>query len=368
MTGWYDIDNLFNSELINDIKNTATFIRNNCNAFIVVGIGGSYLGSLAVIEALKPYFYNQTNNPEIYFLGTSLSSQYYHDLIDLIKDKDIIVNVISKSGNTLETEISYNLIMDFMKKKYNEKELSNRIIITTDKEKGSLRLEANKNGYKSFVIPNNIGGRYSVFSPVGLLPIAVSGIDINELHNGAKEANNNMSKQIEYAIVRDEMYKSGKVVEAYVVYEPKLYALTEWLKQLYAESLGKNEQGILPISLVNTRDLHSLGQFVQDGNKILFETVINVKNSDADIKIDKYNKSLEQLNSIASIATSKAHNNGSVSNNVITLDTLNENNIGYLLQFFMVSCAVSGILENVNPFNQDGVEEYKRIMKELLEQ
>jgi glucose-6-phosphate isomerase len=366
MTGWYDIDNLFNSSLIADVKNTASFIRNNCDVFIVIGIGGSYLGSLAVIEALNPYFYNQTNNPQIYFLGTSLSSEYYHDLIDLIKDKNVIVNVISKSGNTLETDITYELIMGFMRKKYSEEELVKRIIITTDKEKGNLRLEADKKGYKSFVIPNNIGGRYSVFTPVGLLPIAVSNIDIESIYKGAKLANENIDNQIKYALIRHAMYQKNKVVEAYTVYEPKLYALTEWLKQLYAESLGKEEHGILPISLINTRDLHSMGQFVQDGNKILFETVINVKNSNVEVQIDKYNKSLDTINNIASLATSKAHYNGNVSNNIITMDALNEQSIGYLMQFFMISCAISGFIEGVNPFNQDGVEEYKKIIKELL--
>jgi glucose-6-phosphate isomerase len=366
MTGWYDIDNLFNSELVADIKNTAAFIRNKCDAFVVIGIGGSYLGSLAVIEALKPYFYNQINSPQIYFLGTSLSSEYYHDLINIIKNKNVIVNVISKSGNTLETDIAYQLIMDFMKKKYSEEELIKRVIITTDKKNGNLRLEANNKGYKSFIIPDNIGGRYSVFSPVGLLPMAVANIDIEAIYDGVKEANGNIENQIRYAIIRHLMYKKNKFIEDFVVYEPKLYAFTEWLKQLYAESLGKVGRGILPISLVNTRDLHSMGQFIQDGNKILFETVINVENSGVEVRIDKYNMPLSEINNIASKSTSKAHYNGNVLNNIITLDSLNERNIGYLLQFFMISCAISGLLEGVNPFNQDGVEEYKKIIKEML--
>jgi glucose-6-phosphate isomerase len=366
MNGWYDINNLFNRELITDIKKTAAFIRNNCDAFVVIGIGGSYLGSLAVIEALKPYFYNQTGSPQIYFLGTSLSSEYYTDLINLIKDKDVIVNVISKSGNTLETDITYQLFMDFMKSKYNKDELVNRIIITTDEKNGNLRMDVNKTDYKSFIIPNNIGGRYSVFSPVGLLPIAVSGIDIDSIYAGVRDANENIDNQIKYAIIRHLMYQKNKIVEAFVVYEPKLYALTEWLKQLYAESLGKEGRGILPISLVNTRDLHSMGQFIQEGNKLLFETVINIKKSNVDIKIDKYNKTLDEINNIASLATSKAHYKGNVSNNIIMMNNLDERNIGYLMQFFMISCAISGLIEDVNPFNQNGVEEYKKIIKELL--
>lgn len=366
MTGWYDINKLFEHNLIEDIKKTASFIRHNCDAFVVIGIGGSYLGSLAVIEALKPYFYNQTSNPQIYFLGTSLSSEYYSDLINLLKDKDIIVNVISKSGNTFETDIAYQLIMNLMEKKYSEEELVKRIIVTTDDDSGDLRLDVTENKYKSFIIPDNVGGRYSVFTPVGLLPIAVSGIDIEAIYEGVKAANENIEIQIKYALIRHLMYQKKKVVEAFVVYEPKLYALTEWLKQLYAESLGKEGLGILPISLVNTRDLHSMGQYVQDGTKIIFETVINIKHSNVDVIIDKYNKSLDELNNTASLATSKAHYKGNVLNNIITMDTLNEHNIGYLLQFFMISCAINGFLEGVNPFDQAGVEEYKKIMRELL--
>jgi glucose-6-phosphate isomerase len=364
--GWYCLDSLSHADLINDINSTADYIRNNCDVFIVIGIGGSYLGASAVIEALKPYFYNHKEYPEIYFLGTSLSSDYYYDLINLIKNKDVIVNVISKSGTTLETDIAYSLLMDFMVNKYSEKELQKRIIITTDKEKGLLREEVKQNGYKSFVIPSNIGGRYSVLTPVGLLPIAVANINLNELFKGAREANKEIDYQTRYAIIRNILSKKDKIVEAFVVYEPKLYAFTEWLKQLYGESLGKEEKGILPISLINTRDLHSLGQFVQEGNKILFETVINVEKSNRNINVDKYNKLLSEINNIASISTSKAHLKGAVPNNIITVEKLDEYTLGYLLQFFMASCAISGYIENVNPFNQEGVEEYKNIMRSLL--
>ncbi|HHX93860.1 MAG TPA: glucose-6-phosphate isomerase [Tenericutes bacterium] len=365
MMDWLDVDELFSSHLINDINETAEFIRKNCDAFIVVGIGGSYLGSYATIKALNDYYHNAKKSPQIYFLGNSLSSDYYHDLTHLIKDKDIIINVISKSGTTFETSITYKLLLEFMKKKYKKEELKKRIIITTEKN-SPLWEDAKRNGYKLFTIPEKIGGRYSVFTPVGLLPIRVSGIDLNELKKGAKDALENIEDAFHYAVIREIMAKRGKLVEAYVVYEPKLYGLTEWLKQLYAESLGKEEKGLLPINLINTRDLHSLGQFVQEGSKILFETVINVKESNNDIVVPYYNKTLNELNHIASTATSKAHLNGKVLNNIITIEKLTPYTIGYLLQFFMISCAISGFLMNVNPFNQDGVEEYKNIMKSLL--
>lgn len=366
MAGWYHLDKLFNKVLLNDINQTATYIRDNCDVFLVLGIGGSYLGAASGIEALNQYYYNNSMSPQIYFVGHNLSSDYYHDLINNIKEKSIIINVISKSGSTLETKLAYQLIMDLMRSKYSEQELKKRVIVTTDEETGALRTEVNEQGYKSFVLPRNIGGRYSVFTPVGLLPMAVSKIDIEKLYIGSKEANDNLENQIKYAVIRKLLYDQGKLVEAYVVYEPKLYSFTEWLKQLYGESLGKKEQGILPISFINSRDLHSLGQFIQQGNKILFETVINIKKSNHDIKIDQYDKSLNDINNIASKATSIAHFNGNVLNNIIDVDALNEETLGYLFQFFMTSCAISGYLEDVNPFDQEGVEEYKRIMRELL--
>lgn len=365
MTGWYDLATLFTKDLITDIINTANYIKNNCDVFLIIGIGGSYLGSRAIIEALKPYF--SDNQPNIYYLGTSLSSDYYHDLINRIKDKQIIVNVISKSGSTLETNIAYSLIMDLMHQKYSNEELKNRIIITTDKEKGKLRQDVNQYSYKSFIIPNNIGGRYSVFTPAGLLPLAVANIDLNKLYLGAQKANADLTNQIRYAIIRKIMFNNGKIVEAYVTYEPKLAFFLEWLKQLYGESLGKENKGILPISFINTTDLHSLGQFIQEGNKILFETVFNIKNSHYNIHIDQYNKTLNELNNIATTAVSKAHQHGGVLNNVINIESLNEETIGYLMQFFMISCVISAHLDNVNPFDQNGVEEYKKIINSLLQ-
>ncbi|HHX16643.1 MAG TPA: glucose-6-phosphate isomerase [Mollicutes bacterium] len=361
-----NLDNLFNEDLVNDIKSTAEYIKTNCDVFLIIGIGGSYLGSKAVIEALSPYFYNESKTPKIYFVGTNLSSEYYNDLLELIKDKDIILNVISKSGTTLEINIAYNLITSFMKQKYTDDELSKRIIITTDQEKGFLREEVVSRGYKSFVIPSDIGGRYSVFTPVGLLPIAVAGFDIKSLYKGALKSNENLDDKIKYAIIRKLMSEQGKTNESFVVYEPKLYWFTEWLKQLYGESLGKEGKGMMPISCVNTKDLHSLGQFVQEGNNILFETVINVLKSKGDIFIPEYNKTLNEINNIASTSTSIAHKKANVINNIITVEQIDEESIGYLLQFFMISCVISAYLDEVNPFDQNGVEEYKKVIRELL--
>lgn len=367
MRGWYSLDDLFDELLIKDIKDTSKFIKNNADVFLVIGVGGSYMGACSVIESLSPYFYNQTKKPSIYFLGHNLSSKYYSDLLKMIEDKKVIVNFISKSGRTLEIDIAYQVIMEFMNKKYDEEELRQRVIMTTDEFDGFLREETNKYGFKSFVIPKNIGGRYSVFTPVGLLPISVSGIDIDELYRGARDSFKNIDEMIYYAGVRNELFKQKRYVESFVVYEPKLYFFTEWLKQLYGESLGKNNQGILPISFINTRDLHSLGQFVQEGNKILFETMINIRNTSSDIQIEKYNKSMFEINNIVSISVSEAHLQGDVPSILIELEEISPYTIGYLLQFFMTSCAISGYIEGVNPFNQDGVEQYKKIITEKLE-
>ncbi|MFA5602342.1 MAG: glucose-6-phosphate isomerase [Bacilli bacterium] len=364
--GWYDLDNLFRKELVADINNTASYIRENCDVFLVIGTGGSYLGAKGVIEALNPYFYNEIKKPEIQFVGTSLSSDYYHDLIEKIKDKELIVNVISKSGGTLETTIFYHLIMKMMRDKYSSEELKKRVIITTDNDSGFLLKEAKDNNFKTFIIPDNIGGRFSVFTPAGLLPIAVSSININGLYKGAKAAKEAIKEQFEYANTRIKMIEQNKIVEAFVCYEPKLKYFLEWLKQLYAESLGKENKGLLPISIINTGDLHSLGQFIQEGNKILFETVIVINKVNNDYCVDEYNRNLSDINNIAMISTAKSHLIGNVSSNIITIDKLNEESVGYLIQFFMTSCLISGYLEKVNPFNQDGVEKYKEIMRDLL--
>ena len=269
---WNKLDTFVSSQELKKIVNISDYIKSNCDVFVVIGIGGSYMGSKAVIEALSPT-YNK-NTPEIIFLGTNLCSEEMYETIEYIKDKDVIVNVISKSGNTLEPSIAFSLIMNLMKEKYNEEELQDRVIVTTDPEKGDLRELVNLKGYVSFTIPEKVGGRFSCLTPVGLLPISVAGIDIIKLINGARSSYDRIDRAIEYAVIRDIMYKKGKVVESFTVYNPKLYYFTEWLKQLFAETQGKDKKGILPISNVNTRDLHSMGQFLQEGNSIIFETVI----------------------------------------------------------------------------------------------
>lgn len=357
-TGWMDLDSLAEQTLIEDIKKTAEDIRNNCDVFLVAGIGGSYLGAKAAIEALQPYFYNGKKKPEIYFVGNSLSGEYLEAIEEKIRNKDVIVNYISKSGNTYETGIAFQYLLYWMKQKYNEAELRERVIYTT----GNKNIVSN--GYKSFEIPSNIGGRYSVLTPVGLLPMAVSGIDLDELFRGAKEASENVQEQGQYASIRHEMFHQGKTVEALVAYEPKLHSFIEWWKQLYAESLGKKGQGILPIGLINTTDLHSLGQYVQEGTPQLFETIISMKETKNHIKVD--GRTMDEVNKIAMQSTSMAHAKNNVVNLIVEVDVLDAYHFGYLVQFFMSSCAISGYLDEVNAFDQPGVEEYKTIMRELL--
>ena len=362
MNGWYDIKVPDSQK----IKEAASFIKNNSTVFLVLGTGGQYRGYKTVIESLSSYFYNDKLKPKIYFLGNNLSADYYFDLLEKIKGEEIIVNVVSKSGETFEIKTFYNLIMNFMKTKYSSEELKKRIVITTNSTKGFLLDEAKKNQFVTFTIPENIGGRYSIFTPMVLLPAAVAGIDIDRLVEGAKEGNKYLKQAIKYAMIRKQSYKKRKHVEAYTIYEPKLTALTEWLKQLYAESLGKNEKGMLPISLINTTDLHSLGQFVQDGTKILIETTISVGRVTNDTKDELSSKNLSELNDIAKNATITAHKQAGIVSNEIIIDSLNEYDIGLLMQFFMISCATSGYLEKVNPFDQPGVEAYKNEMKKLL--
>lgn len=344
-------NNNITADEINDINNTAEYIRRNCDLFLVIGIGGSYMGSLAVIESLKPYFYNEFEKIKLYFAGTSLSKKYIQDLEKLIINKNIILNVISKSGSTLEVKLAYELIEKLMKNKYSNDELKKRIIITTE-QGNSLWNESIDKGYKLYEMNKNIGGRFSVFTVAGLLPIAVSGLNISELIRGSKDADNFSEDKFLYALLRDSLYKRGKIVEAYVVYEPKLYYITEWLKQLYSESLGKKNTGILPISVVNTRDLHSLGQFFQEGPRILFETNILFRENNG-------------LNEKIVDAVGVSHNMNEVVINNIMMDRLDEYNIGYLLQFFMISVSISGYIADVNAFNQEGVEIYKDNLKKI---
>ena len=363
---WTKLDTYISKEEFTSIKKTATSIREIADVFVVIGIGGSYMGSEAIIKALTPTY--KKDKPEIIFLGKNINPNEYNEVFEYIKDKEIAINVISKSGTTLEPSIAFDLMMKLMSEKYNEEELKKRVIVTTDAETGTLRELVNEKGYQSFIVPTIVGGRYSVFTPVGLLPIAVAGIDIEKLLLGVKDA---MQKDLdiaaEYAIVRDIMYSKGKFIESYTIYDEKLMYFTEWLKQLFAESHGKEEKGILPISNINTRDLHSMGQYLQEGKNIIFETVIGVKNNSY-IYIDKYQRDLNQINNIALEKVCEAHNNGYTPSSIIWLDNLTEQNLGELMQFFMFATIIGGYLLDINPFDQPGVQEYKKLITEGLKE
>ncbi len=361
---WNKLDTFISSQELKKLVNMTDYIRSNCNVFVVIGIGGSYMGSKAVIEALSPMF--DRKGPEIIFLGTNLCSEEYHEILDYIKDKEVIVNVISKSGTTLEPSIAFSLVMNLMKEKYNDTELKNRIIITTDPEKGDLRELANEKGYVTFTVPPKVGGRFSCLTPVGLLPIAVSGINVIKLIEGARLSYERIDRAIEYAVIRDVLYKKGRVVESFTVYNPKLFYFTEWLKQLFGETQGKDNKGVLPISCVNTRDLHSLGQFLQEGHNIIFETVIGI-DKDKMVTLDKYDMELNSINKIALDKVGLAHYNGHTPSNIITIDEKNEGTIGELIHFFILSAIVGALLMDVNPFDQPGVQEYKKLISEELE-
>ncbi len=356
MLDWYDVDTTISDKEFDKIVSVSSYVRRNAEVFLVIGIGGSYLGSKAIIDMFSKYF--KKDKVEVIFAGFSLSSTYLKELLNYIKDKEVIVNVISKSGTTLETSITFNAVYDLMKEKYSRTQLRKRIIITTDKKKGKLRELVNKEKFISFKVPENIGGRFSVFTAVGLLPIAVSNVNISRLLEGVKRGKKDLDKCFLYAIIRDILYKNGKKIESFTVYEPKLYYFTEWIKQLFGETQGKNNKGLFPVSVVNSRDLHSLGQYYQQGDPIIFETVINIVNN-KDIKVS--NKSLNKINNLATIKVAEAHKNHTPSN-IICMDYLNEENVGELMYFFMVSAAIGAYLLDVNPFDQPGVEDYKKLL------
>lgn len=365
LSHWLNLNTYVKKEEFTQIKKVAEEIKNKCDVFIVIGIGGSYMGSKAVIEALSPT-YNRSK-PEIIFLGKNINPNEYVEVLDYIKDKEIAVNVISKSGTTLEPSIAFDLVLDLMKKKYDDETLKKRLIITTDAETGTLRKMANENGYQSFIVPTIVGGRYSVFTPVGLLPIAVAGIDLEKLLLGVKNAmQKHLINAMHYAVCRDILYNKGKHIESFTVYDEKLNYVAEWLKQLLAESHGKEGKGILPISNINTRDLHSMGQYLQEGKNVIFETVIGVKNN-MSIYIDKYNKDLNKINNIALEKVCEAHNNGPTPSSIIWMEQLDAETLGELMQFFMLATIAGGYLLEINPFDQPGVQEYKKLITEGLE-
>lgn len=358
MTGWKkEIDR----NTINNIEQTANYIKSNFECLVVIGIGGSFLGSYSFHQAFKKYF--NDNSFEVIYAGTTLSSKYLDELYEYLKDKNFCINVISKSGTTMETTITYNLLKDLLKRKYSEEEVRRRIIVTTDKETGNLRKEVNEKGYISFEIPSDIGGRYSFMTPAHLLPLALN-YNLKDIVDGYYDGKRFIDKAFEYAVIRKLLFDNKKQVECFTVYEESLYYFTEWLKQLFGETEGKKNVGIYPTSMVHTRDLHSLGQFVQEGNKILFETFIKIDNTKHFIKYN--NDDLHTINNIVEDSVERAHFSGNTPCIEIELDELNESNLSELIYFFMLSAAFSGLLFGVDPFNQPGVEVYKKEVKESL--
>jgi len=385
--GWLHLPTNYDKEEFARIKKCAEKIKQESQIFIVIGVGGSYLGAKAVIDSLTNTFYNSLNNrktPQIFFVGNNISPNYMSDLLDCIGNKDVSINVISKSGTTTEPAIAFRIFRDFMESKYGTDEARNRIYITTDKEKGALRELAKEEEYETFVIPSNIGGRFSVLTAVGLLPIAVAGIDIDKLMYGAKTAEDKYNEKsvkynecYQYAVARNILYNKEKNIEILVNYEPKLQYFSEWWKQLYGESEGKEKKGIFPVGANFTADLHSLGQYIQEGRRNLFETEINIENPENDILIKHdaenldglnfvANKTMDYVNKKAMEGTIEAHVSGDVPNIKINIKKLDAESIGELIYFFELACAISGKILGVNPFNQPGVEAYKKNMFKLL--
>lgn len=387
--GWVDLPVDYDKEEFARIEKAAEKIREDSEVLLVIGIGGSYLGARAAIEFLGHSFANVVSKeirkaPEVYFVGNSISSTYIHDLIEVVGDRDFSINMISKSGTTTEPAIAFRVFKEILEKKYGKEEAAKRIYATTDRARGALKNLATEEGYESFVVPDDVGGRFSVLTAVGLLPIAVSGIDIKELMEGAaagrKAALENdfaENDAMQYAAVRNILLRKGKTVEILANYEPSLHYVSEWWKQLYGESEGKDQKGIFPASVDLTTDLHSMGQFIQDGNRILYETVLNVEKSREEIimheepvDLDGLNylagKSVDFINKSAMNGTILAHTDGSVPNLMVKIPEQSAFYLGQLFYFFEFACGVSGYLLGVNPFNQPGVESYKKNMFALL--
>ena len=388
--GWLELPTNYDKKEFTRIKKAASKIQSNSDVLLVIGIGGSYLGARAVIEALTNTFYSMQDKssrrtPQILYAGNNLSPNYMSELIEYIKDKDFSINVISKSGTTTEPAIAFRVFRRLLEEKYGLTEARKRIFVTTDKERGALKQLSNTEKYECFVIPDNVGGRYSVLTAVGLLPIATAGIDISKLMEGAKFAEERYNDPelkynecYQYAVVRNILYNKAKNIEILVNYEPKMHYITEWWKQLFGESEGKEKKGIFPSGVDFTTDLHSMGQYIQQGRRNLFETVVRIENPDRNITmgvdeddLDGLNylseKTLDYINKKAMEATVEAHVDGEVPNIIITMDKLDERNIGQLLYFFELACAMSGNILGVNPFDQPGVEAYKKNMFRLLE-
>lgn len=387
--GWINLPNDYDKEEYSRLKKTAEKIKNDADVLIVIGIGGSYLGAKACIESLNTSFFNllsrdERKSPQIFFAGNSISSTYLSELIDFVKDKSIYVNVISKSGTTTEPALAFRFFKELLEEKYGKDGARQRIIATTDKSRGALKNLANEEGYETFIIPDDVGGRFSVLTPVGLLPIAVSGVDIDQLMKGAQDAVKDFDIDdvdkndcYRYAAVRNILYRKGYTTEILASYEPSLAFFSEWWKQLFGESEGKDKKGIYPSSVNLSTDLHSLGQYIQDGMRNLMETVINVESPLKDITIKEMEGDIDGLNYLtgktvdfvnkkAFAGTLLAHLDGGVPNMVVNIPKIDAYNIGYMIYFFEKACAISGHLLAVNPFNQEGVESYKKNMFALL--
>ena len=385
-TGWVDLPVDYDKEEFARIKTAAEKIKKNNEILIVIGIGGSYLGARAVIEFVKGQNYNATAEDcaQIYFAGNSISSSSLAELLHIIEGKDFAVNVISKSGTTTEPAIAFRIFREILIERYGKEGAADRIYVTTDKAKGTLKAFADKEGYETFVVPDEVGGRYSVLTAVGLLPIAAAGIDIDALMAGAADAREKLMPTAiddndcyKYVAIRNALYNKGKKTEMFISYEPCFTMMNEWLKQLYGESEGKENKGLFPTSAIFSTDLHSLGQYIQEGERIMFETVVSFKKSKAEFTIGEDAENVDGLNFLkgrtmdfvnekAFLGTVLAHNDGGVPNIVIEAEDMTAKTLGYLIYFFEKACAVSGYVLGINPFDQPGVESYKKNMFALL--
>ena len=384
MTGWLNSPLEDNEELVKSIKRTAYEIKMMADVLVVIGVGGSFLGAKAIQNALTPYFGDHANGIKVVYVGQNLSGAYIQQLLDSLDHKEVYINVISKSGTTMEPALAFRVLRQYMEVRYGD-EACNRIIVTTDAEKGILKKIAINSGYRQFVIPDNIGGRYSVLTPVGLLPIAVAGVDIEKLLEGAKKAatvlkNENLEQNeaYRYAVIRHALYKKGFQIELLASFEPGLTKLHEWWKQLFGESEGKEKKGLFPATVSYSTDLHALGQFIQEGSPIIFETLLHFKGISGDYHVPFDNRNEDQLNylvnysfneinTISKQGTAIAHANEGVPILQLELERLDAYHLGYLIYFFMKACALSAYLLKVNPFNQPGVEVYKNKILQLLE-
>lgn len=382
--GWVDLPENYDREEFARIKAAAERIKAKADILIVIGIGGSYLGARAAIELLRSPFYNnlKKDTPDIYFVGNNISPTYLNEILSICEGKDICVNVISKSGTTTEPALAFRIFKKLMEDKYGKEEAKTRIFATTDKARGTLKELSDTEGYETFVIADDVGGRYSVLTAVGLLPIAVAGCDIDKIMEGAQAARkayseDDMNDCYKYAALRNILYRKGKSVEMLVAYDPAFTMMNEWFKQLYGESEGKDNKGIFPASAIFSTDLHSMGQFVQDGARIMFETVVDIKAPKQDLFLENDAENLDGLNFLtnqnmsvvnrkAMEGTILAHTEGGVPNLVIEIEKLDEYNFGEMVYFFEKACAISGYMLGVNPFNQPGVESYKKNMFALL--